>query len=343
MNALYFNEHGDLSKLRYGHIPDPTPAAEEVVVKVKACAINHLDLWVLRGWPELELDMPHIGGADIAGEVAELGGDVTGWGIGTKVVVNPGFTTAEDEWTRKGEESLSPHYHIFGESRRGGFAEYVSVPSENLLVMPDGVSFVEAAAPQLVLLTAWRMLRHRAGLQHGETVLIVGAGGGVNSISIQLAKLMGASVIALTSSEEKMKKSKTLGADHVVNYRAYPEWSKRIKHLTHGRGVDVVVDNVGDNTINQSIRAVCRGGRIVTIGNTSGPDLRIDNRYIFTKQISIIGSTMGSNKDFSDAMETVWSKKIRPVIDRELPLKDGVEAYRILRDGEQFGKVVLIP
>ena len=343
MKALYFRKHGSIENLEYGELENPKPQPKEVLLKVSASALNHLDLWVLQGWPGLSLEMPHIGGADIVGTIDSVGAQVKEWSTGSRVAVNPGFITGEDEWTARLEESVSPKYHIFGEGCRGGFSEYVCVPAENLIEVPEEISDEQAAAPLLVSLTSWRMLKVRAGLKKGETVLVVGAGGGLNSFSIQLANYLGAEVIALTSSKEKAKKAEQLGAKHVVNYRSHPEWAREVLRTTKGRGVDVVVDNVGQATFHQSIRAVCRGGRIVTVGNTSGHKVSFDNRLLFTKQISLIGSTMGSFQDFRDVSKLLWEQKLTPIIDKTLPLKDGKNAYKMLEKGEQFGKIVLIP
>ena len=312
-------------------------------MRVRACALNHLDVWIRRGWPGLKLEMPHWTGADVAGEIAALGEGVTGWEVGQRVVVGPGISTRADEFTRRGEHSLSPGYVILGEQIRGGQAEYVAVPAANLMAMPEGWAFAQAAAPLLVSLTAWRMLIHRARLRAGESVLIVGAGGGVNSMAIQIAKLAGATVYALTSTEETMEQARALGADVVLNYREDPRWSKALYKMTNRRGVDVVVDNVGQATLAQSIRSVARGGRIVIVGNTSGPQTEIDIRFIFGKQISIIGSTMGTHQDFRDVMNLVWAGKLRPVVDRVMPLSEGQAAFEALERGEQFGKIVLVP
>jgi NADPH:quinone reductase-like Zn-dependent oxidoreductase len=287
--------------------------------------------------------MPHWGGSDIAGEIEMLGEGVVDWEVGQRVVVDPGITTREDEFTRRGEHSVSPAYVILGEDVRGGHAEFVVVPAGNLMAMPGGWDFARAAAPLLVSLTAWRMLIDRAGLRAGESVLIVGAGGGVNSMAIQVAKLAGAQVYALTSSEEKMEKARELGADAVINYREDPQWSRTIYKMTNRRGVDVVVDNVGQATIAQSMRAVVRGGRIVIVGNTSGPQAEIDIRYIFGKQISLIGSTMGNHQDFRDVMDLIWAGELQPVVDRVMPLSEGKRAFEILESGDKFGKIVLVP
>jgi len=341
MKALCFHEHGDVNVITFDDVPTPKPGPSEALVRVRATALNHLDVFVRRGWPGLALEMPHWGGSDVAGEIAELGEDVTGWDVGQRVVVDPGITTREDEFVRRGEHSVSPGYVILGEDVRGGHAEFVAVPACNLVPMPKGWGFADAAAPLLVALTAWRMLIHRAELRAGETVLVVGAGGGVNSMAIQVAKFAGARVYALTSTEDKARKTRDLGADVVLNYRRDQQWSKSIYKLTGKRGVDVVVDNVGQATLHQSMRAVARGGRIVIVGNTSGPHAKIDTRYIFGKQISLIGSTMGNHQDFRNVTQLLWNGTLKPVVDRVMGLSEGVEAFKILESGEKFGKIVL--
>ena len=319
MKALCFYQHGDSDVLQYSDVADPEPGPGQVLVRVRACALNHLDIWVRKGWPGLKLDKPHWTGADVAGEVAMLGEGVEGWEVGQRVVVDPGISTREDEFTRRGEVSVSPGYLILGEHIRGGQADRVTVPAINLMAIPHGWDFAEAAAPLLVGLTAWRMLIRRAGLRPGESVLIIGAGGGVNSMAIQIAKLAGATVCALTSGADKMEKAYALGADVVLDYREEPAWSKALFKMTDRRGFDVVVDNVGQATLMQSLRIVARGGRVVTVGNTSGPMATIDVRHIFSKQITILGSTMGSHQDFRDVMELVWAGRLQPVLDRVMP------------------------
>jgi NADPH:quinone reductase-like Zn-dependent oxidoreductase len=342
MKAVYFDEHGELDVIKYGDVPDAKPGPGEVLVRVRACALNFLDIWVRRGWPGLKLEMPHWCGADVAGEIVELGENVTDWQVGQRVVVDPGVTLFEDEFTRRGRDSVSPGYHVLGEHRRGGAAEYLAISAGNLAAMPDDMDFSEAAAPLLVSLTAWRMLMHQAGLRAGETVLVVGAGGGVNSVSIQIAKLAGATVYTVASNPEKAEQARKLGADVVLD-RSQVNWGKEIFKLTSRRGVDVVVDNVGQATITTSMQAVARGGRIVIVGNTSGPKAEIDIRFIFGKQISLIGSTMGSHQDFRDVLNLLWAGKIKPVIHQVMALSEGREAYKMMQEGKQFGKIVLTP
>ncbi len=342
MKTLCFFEHGGLEVLRYQEVPDPEPGPGEVLVRVRACALNHLDIWVRRGWPGLKLPMPHWGGADVAGVVAASGPGVDGWPAGRRVVVDPGFSTTEDEFTRRGEPSLSPGFQILGEDRRGGLAEYLAVPAANLLPMPEGLDFPAAAAPLVVATTAWRMLVKRGGLRAGESVLIVGAGGGVNTMAVQIARLAGARVYVVAGNAAKAARAKELGADEAID-RSAVDWGREVLALTGRRGADLVVDNVGEATLATSLRVTARGGRIVLVGNTSGPFSRIDTRYLFARQISLIGSHLGSRQDLLEVTGLLWSGRLQPVIDRVLPLAEGREAFAILERGGQFGKLVLTP
>ncbi len=342
MKALYFEEHGELDVIQYGDVPEPEPGPGQVKVRVRATALNYLDIWVRRGWPGLKLEMPHWCGADVAGEVAELGEGVTEWQVGQRVVADPGINLFEDEFTARGEDCLSPGYHVLGEHQRGGAAEYIVLPAKGLATMPDDVDYPEAAAPLLVTLTTWRMLNHRAAVRAGESVLVVGSGGGVNSMSIQIAKLAGAFVYAVASNDQKAQLAKELGADVVLD-RSQVDWGREIYKLTQKRGVDVVVDNVGQATLTTSMQALARGGRIVIVGNTSGPQTEIDIRFIFGKQISLIGSTMGSHQDFKDVVGLLWAGKVKPVIDCVMPLSEGRAAYDKMERGELLGKIVLTP
>ena len=342
MKAIFFEKHGGIEVLKYGDLPDPKPGPGQALVRVRAVALNHLDIWVRRGWKGLHLNFPHITGSDIAGDVVSVHAE-SNWNTGDPVVINPGIKTKEDEWTKRGLDSVSPGYRIIGEHFPGGLAEFVVVPVGNLFRIPDGLTYEEAAAPLLVGMTCWRMLFTRGGLKPGETVLIVGSGGGVNSLAIAFAKAAGAKVYALTSTPEKAQRAQELGAAHVVNYLETPKWHIEILRLTKGRGVDVVVDNVGHATYSKSLRAVARGGRILTVGNTSGHEVVFDNRFLFAKQVSIIGSTMGSTQDFLDAMSFLIEHEIKPIIDSVQPLSNGIELIQRLEEGKQFGKIILTP
>ncbi|MBX7138156.1 MAG: zinc-binding dehydrogenase [Oligoflexia bacterium] len=343
MKAIFFEQHGGIEVLKYGEIPDPQPAPGEALIKVKACALNHLDVWVRKGWKGLHLEWPHVTGCDIAGEIVAVNTSSTNWKPGTKVIVNPGIASIEDEWTRRGEECVSPGYRIIGEQIRGGMAEYLTVPVANVFKMPDELNFEQAAAPLLVGTTCWRMLFERGGLKPHESVLVVGSGGGVNSLAIQIAHTIGATIYALAGSKEKRDKALSLGASEAIDYSRFTNWPVEIMKLTKGRGVDLVIDNVGSATLEKSMRSVARGGRIVTVGNTSGYEVQYDNRLIFAKQISLIGSTMGSRQDFIEMLQFLLRHKIMPVIDTVAPLKDGIQMIKRLEDGKQFGKIILKP
>jgi NADPH:quinone reductase-like Zn-dependent oxidoreductase len=344
LKAVFFEQHGEADVWKYADLPDPTPAPGEALIRVRAVALNHLDIWVRRGWQGLRLDFPHISGSDIAGEIVQVnGGGGLNWATGTRVIVNPGLVTTEDEWTRRGEDSLSPGYKIIGEQVRGGLAQYVCVPLANLFRLPDAVTFEDGAAPLLVATTCWRMLFRRAVLKPGETVLIVGSGGGVNSLAALLARAAGATVYVLAGGPDKVKRAAVLGAEAVIDYEATPDWPAEILRLTKGRGVDVVVDNVGARTFPKSLRAAARGGRIVTVGNTKGYEVSFDNRLFFTKQVSLLGSTMGSRQDFVQAIEFLWHHNIRVPIDSVEPLSAGTQMLQRLEAGKQFGKLVLCP
>nr|AIF00421.1 NADPH:quinone reductase (qor) [uncultured marine group II/III euryarchaeote KM3_133_A04] len=340
MRALHFEAHGELDVLQFGDVPDPEVPDGWALLKVEACALNHLDIWVRRGWPGLKLEMPHIGGSDVAGT---LGADAGDWQAGDAVVVDPGISTRHDEWTERGDDSMSPGYRILGEHLRGGCAEFVAVPLANLHSRPAGLTAAQAAAPLLAGLTAWRMLVHRARLQPGERLLVVGAGGGVNSTAIQLGRHLGAEVHVVAGGDAKAQRAAELGAALVVDYKADAAWHKPLLAATERRGYDVIVDNIGRATWKQSLRLAGIGGRIVTVGNTSGPLVETDIRFIFSRQLSILGSTMGSHTDFAAVLELLAQGALKPLIHCELPLSEGVRGHEILERGEMFGKVVLLP
>jgi len=341
MRAVILEQHGGVENLRYVEdFPAPQPNAGEVRVRVRAAALNRLDLWVRDGWEGIKLPLPHILGADAAGEIDALGEGVQSLAIGDRVVVNPGISCGQCELCLSGQDNLCPKFGILGEDMHGTYAEYVVVPARNALKLPDHVSYEQAAAAALVYLTAWHSLIRRGNLKAGESVLIVGAGGGVNSASIQIAKLAGATVYAVASNAEKAAQAQALGADFCID-RSAEDWVRAIFQRTERRGVDVVVDNVGMATINGSIRAVRRGGRILIVGNTSGYAANIDMRYLFAKHISLIGSTMAPHADFVQAMRLVFAGKLQPLISKRYPLEQAQQAQISLANGDVFGKIVL--
>ena len=343
MKALVFYEHGLLENVQYTDVPEPQIGPDEVLLAVKAAAFNRLDLWVLAGWTGLKLKLPHVMGSDGAGVVAQVGTNVTGFTVGDRVAVNPTLGSDSDYFGRRGLDNMSDNFAILGEHADGFFAEYAAVPARNLLKMPDNASFEAAAAASLVFVTAWHSLITRGSLQVGETVLIVGAGGGVNTAAIQIARLAGAGCIYVVgSSAEKLAKAEALGADVLIN-RHEENWGKAIFKATNRRGVDIVVDNVGAATFHSSLRALKKGGRLLTVGNTSGPKFEIDNRLIFGKHLSIIGSTMGSSADYETVMNLIFDGRLQPVIDTVYPLSEGITALRRLEAGEVAGKLVLTP
>jgi NADPH:quinone reductase-like Zn-dependent oxidoreductase len=343
MKAVAFFEHGPLDKVQYSDLPKPQIGPNEVLLEVKAAALNRLDLWVLAGWPGLNLKLPHIMGSDGAGVIAQLGSNVTEFAVGDRVAVNPTLGSDSDYFGRRGLDNMSDHFAILGEHVDGFFAEFTAVPARNLLKMPENGDFAAAAAASLVFVTAWHSLITRGGLQAGETVLIVGAGGGVNTAAIQIAKLAGAErIYVVGSSAEKLAKAEALGADVLIN-RHEENWGKLVFKATKRRGVDVVVDNVGAATFATSLRALKKGGRLLTVGNTSGPTFEIDNRLIFGKHLSIIGSTMGSSADYETVMGLIFNGRLQPVIDTIYPLSEGLTALRRLEEGNVSGKLVLTP
>lgn len=341
MKALVFHQHGNLDNVTYTDVPEPQIGPNEVLLAVQAAALNRLDLWVLAGWPGLKLKLPHIMGSDGAGVVAAVGAAVTRVQVGDRVAVNPTLWNPDDAFSRMGRDNLSEAFAILGEHVDGFFAEYTAVPARNLVKMPDHASFAAAAAASLVFVTAWHSLIERGGLKAGETVLIVGAGGGVNTASIQIAKLAGAGCIYVVGSdEEKLALAQQLGADVVINRRE-EDWGKAIFKLTGRLGVDVVVDNVGAATYHTSLRALKRGGRLLTVGNTSGPKFEFDNRLLFGKHLSIIGSTMGTHTDYERVMALIFDGRLHPVIDTIYPLSEGLTALKRLESNEVRGKLVL--
>jgi NADPH:quinone reductase-like Zn-dependent oxidoreductase len=341
MRAAIFHENGGPEVVRIEELPRPAPGAGEVLLEVRAAALNHLDLWVRRGLP-IETTMPHVGGSDVAGVVVEAGEGVDAARIGERVVLNPSLWCGECEWCRRGEESMCLRYRIIGEHTDGGFTEYLAVPADHVYRLPDSVAFEDAAALPVSYMTAWRALHSRARLQPGEDVLVLGASGGTAIAAVQSALLAGARVFAVTSGAENVARLRGLGAAFVYD-RTTEDWPKAVHADTDKRGVDVVVENVGEATWKGSVRSLAQGGRLVTYGGTSGPKVELDVRVMFWKQLSVLGTTMASKAEFEAMLEAVFSGRLRPVIDTVMPLDQAREAHARLEAGGQFGKIVLTP
>ena len=340
MKALAFAEFGGPEKLALRDVPDPKIGPDDVLVRVRACALNHLDLFVREGIPALRTRLPFWTGCDIAGDVAETGANVVSVKVGDRVCVNPNLTCGQCEFCLAGEDSLCVRYGILGEHEPGGLAELVKVRATNLLPMPAHVTYEDAASFILTSMTAWRMVVTQGAVRPGQDVLILGVGGGVSSTAVQIAKLAGARVIVTSSSDEKLERAKALGADLGINYAKEP-WATKVFEATNRRGVDLVIENVGAATWKDSMRAVRRGGRIVTCGATSGPIGETDIRVLFWKQIHVIGSTMANTKEFHDVMRLFFAGRLRAIVDEVVDWKDGAAAQQRLAEGKQFGKIVL--
>jgi NADPH:quinone reductase-like Zn-dependent oxidoreductase len=346
MKATLFRQHGGPEVLEYTDFPTPEPKPGEALVRVRAAALNRMDVMVRNGWPGLKLDLPHINGADGAGEIVALGSPLQMYpfgewpGVGSRVAINANLGCGQCDYCLSGWDNMCRNWHLLGETVRGTYAEYICLPVRQLYKLPDDFDFHKAAAAALVYQTAWHSLITRGHLQAGETVLIVGAGGGVNTASIQVAKYAGATVAVVGSNAEKLQRAESLGADILVDRSKNEEWSKAVFTATNKRGVDVVVDNVG-TTYMQSLRCLKKGGRLLTVGNSGAPRFEIDNRFIFAKHLSIIGSTMSPLKDFATVMDLVVAGKLQPVIDQTFPLEEAAAAQERLWKRANFGKITL--
>ena len=340
MKTTLFRQHGGPEVLEYTDFPTPEPKPGEVLVRLRVAALNRMDVMVRNGWPGLKLELPHINGADGAGEVATLGEGTTDLEVGDHVVINSNLGCGECDYCLSGWDNMCRNWHLLGETVRGTYAEYIALPARQLYKLPDDFDYQKAAAAALVYQTAWHSLITRGRLQKGETVLVVGAGGGVNTASIDIAKYNGAQVLAVGSGAEKLEKAKALGADVLIDRSKEENWSKAVYLATDKQGVDVVVDNVG-TTFMHSLRTLKKGGRLLTVGNSAGPKFEIDNRYIFAKHLSIIGSTMSNLADFKTVMDLVVKGVLEPAVDKSFPLKDAASAQERLWKGENFGKVTL--
>ena len=340
MKATIFKQQGAPEVLEYTDVPEPSFRENEVVVEVKACALNHLDIFVRAGMPGIEIPLPHILGCDVAGVVRDAGELVTWVKPGDEVMVQPGVSCGHCEACLSGRDNMCREYDIVGYRRDGGYAERVVVPGVNIIPKPSGLSWEEAASLPLVTVTAWHMLVTRANVQPGEDVLVHAAGSGVGSVAIQIAKLRGARVITTASSDDKLAKARELGADETVNYTR-DDWPKEVRRLTDRKGVDVVVEHTGAATWVGSISALKNNGRLVTCGATSGFDARTDLRQVFYRHLTLLGSFMGSKSELLEAMKFVSTGKIRGVVDRVLPLSEARQAHELIEDRAQFGKIVL--
>jgi NADPH:quinone reductase-like Zn-dependent oxidoreductase len=354
MRAAIFDEHGGPEVLEVRDVDTPEPGPGEVRLRVEASGMNHLDLWVRRGLP-IETTMPHIGGSDVCGVIDALGPDVeatkpgdapgsdgAAWREGDRVIINPSLWCGECEWCRAGEESLCEEYRIIGEHTQGGFAEYVTVPARNLYPIPADMDAATAAAAPLVYLTAWRGLVTRGRVTEGSSVLVTGASGGVGTAAVQIAKELGATVYAVTSSPW-VDRVEALGADVVYDRTADDDWGKALWSATGKRGVDVIFDSVGEAGFRQNLRALAKAGRLVVYGATTGPKGEADIRLIFWRQLEVLGTTMSNQAEFRAVMEKVVSGALEPVVDRVFPLGEAVAAHQRLEDGEAFGSIVLKP
>ena len=330
MKAVRFHQHGGPEVLRYEDAPDPQPAAGRAIVRVRACALNHLDLWERRGLDRVKLPLPHISGADVAGEVLETG---------QRVMLQPGLRCGACAPCRRGDDNQCVHYDVLGLRSDGGYAELIAVPLENLIPIPATLDFITAAAFPLTFLTAWHMLVARGRLRDGDVVLVLAGGSGVGQAAIQLARHFGARVFA-TSAPEKAARTRALGAEQVFDHYSV-DFSKEVRRLTDGRGADIVVEHVGEATWDRSVRALATGGRLVTCGATSGFAASLDLRHLFARQLSLLGCYMGRFAELDSAAQLLFDGRVTPVIDEVFPLERAADAQRRLENKGQFGKVVL--
>lgn len=344
MRAAVFFEHGSSDKLQISEIELPQLGENEVKIRVKAFALNRLDLFTRKGHPSLKLPLPHVGASDFSGTIVEMGGKVENFTIGDRIVVNAGLSCRSCRSCLSGENSECDKFSMMGEHQWGGAAEFAHVLATNILKIPDFIDFKDAAASSLTSLTAYRMLHTRARIKNNELILIIGASGGVGTMGIQIAKLSNATIIALTSTDEKREKLQKLGVDHVINYNEFPNWSKEVYNLSKSlgrRGVDIVLDSVGEVVFEQAIRSLSKGGRYVTCGATSGTSGKINLALLFWKQLTILGSTMASDSEFKEALQLLFDKKIKSVIDKVYDFEDIKNAHDRLESGNHFGKIVL--
>jgi 2-desacetyl-2-hydroxyethyl bacteriochlorophyllide A dehydrogenase len=340
MKAVLFREHGGPEVLSYEDLPEPMIGPEDVRVRVKACALNHLDIWIRQGNPAYPMTLPHVPGSDAAGIVEQVGGHVDSVTVGQRVFVSPGLSCWKCDQCLAGRDNLCRSYGLVGAKTHGSYAEYLKVPFRNVLPIPENLSFEQAAAFPLVSVTASHMLFALAGLQHGETVLIMGAGSGVGSMAVQMAKLAGARVMATVGSDDKIPRAVTLGADAVINHTT-EKVSERAKLLTEGHGVDVVIEHIGPEVWDTCLDSLARGGRLITCGATTGGEVKLNLRYVFARQLTIKGSYMGMRAELVKASELMGQGRLTSVIDRTFPLHEARAAQELMIRRKFFGKIVL--
>lgn len=337
MRAVRFHQHGGPEVLRYEDAPDPVSAPGRAIVRVHACALNHLDLWERRGLDRVRLPLPHISGSDVSGSIVDPGG--SGFKPGTRVMLQPGLRCGRCGACAAGRDNQCVSYDVLGLLSDGGYAELISIPVENLIPIPDHVDDVTAAAFPLTFLTAWHMLVTRAGIATGDTVLVLAGGSGVGQAAIQIARHFGARVFA-TSAASKADRTRALGAEDVFDHYG-DDFAKDVRRVTAGRGADIVIEHVGDATWDRSVRSLATGGRLVTCGATTGTAAKIDLRRLFARQLSLLGSYMGRFAELCAAAQLLFDGKVKPVIDDVFPLLGAADAQRRLEHKEQFGKIVL--
>jgi NADPH:quinone reductase-like Zn-dependent oxidoreductase len=338
MKAVRFHEHGTADVLRFEEAPDPVPGPHDALVRVRACALNHLDLWERKGLERVSIPLPHISGSDVAGEVVSSPGERIA--AGTRVMLQPGLSCGACEACLAGADNRCADYDVLGYRSDGGYAELVRISAVNLIPIPDHISFIDAAAFPLTFLTAWHMLLHVAGLEPGETVLVLAAGSGVGQAAVQIAKLAGARVIATAGTPAKLERARELGADAVIDHRR-EDIARETRRLTGGRGAEIVVEHVGEATWDASVKSLARAGRLVTCGATTGPSAVLDLRVLFARQISLRGSYMGEKGELLRAASLFFEGRLRPAIDEVFPLSRAADAQRRLEGGRHFGKIVL--
>jgi len=340
MRAVRLHEHGGPEVLRLEEVPTPEAGPEEALVRVRAVALNHIDAWVRRGLPRLRVQFPHILGADIAGEIVALGETVEGWQVGDPVLLHPTTSCGRCAACRAGQDNRCRQFSVLGEHVPGGYAEYVTVRADNLLPKPEHLSFEEAAAMPLVFLTAWNMLVSNARLRFGEDVLIWGAGSGVGSAGIQIARLFAARILTTAGAAWKVERARALGADVAINYREQDVLAE-VRRVTERRGVDVVLDHVGAASWETSIKALAPGGRLTVCGATTGPEGTTDIRYIYARQLSIFGTWVGTRAEMGEVLRLIERRRLVPVVHAVLPLEEAAEAHRLMEASGHFGKIVL--